>query len=47
VDQRVRIRTIERRIKEARSAVLFALTGGHALIGLPEVVEIEVQSVLR
>lgn len=28
------------------SAVLFALTGGHALIGLPEVVEIEVQSVL-
>jgi hypothetical protein len=28
------------------SAVLFALTGGHTLIGLPEVVEIEVKSVL-
>jgi hypothetical protein len=28
------------------SAVLFALTGSHALIGLPEVIEIEVKSVL-
>jgi hypothetical protein len=28
------------------SAVLFALTGAHALIGLPEVVEIEVNSIL-